>query len=45
VQFAKSSTPSWPVFDLTDRSTLEINAEIAVLSDPEKDIRELFSSL
>ena len=45
VQFAKSSAPTWPVFDLVDRSTLEINAEVAVISDPEKEIRELFSSL
>ena len=45
VQFAKSSAPTWPVFDLVDRSTLEINAEVAVIDDPEKEIRELFSSL
>jgi len=44
-QFAKSSTPSWPAFDLADRSTLEINAEIAVLNDPEKEIREIYLSL
>jgi para-nitrobenzyl esterase len=44
-QFAKSSTPTWPAFDLADRSTLEINAEIAVLSDPEKEIREIYLSL
>ena len=45
VQFAKSSAPTWPVFNLVDRSTLEINAEVAVIDDPEKEIRELFSSL
>ena len=45
VQFAKSSTPTWPAFDFADRSTLEINAEIAVLNDPEKEIREIFLSL
>ena len=30
---------------LQGRSTLEINAEIAVLNDPEKEIREIFLSL
>ena len=44
-QFAKFSAPSWPAFDLADRSTLEINAEIAVLNDPEKEIREIYLSL
>ena len=44
-QFAKSSTPTWPAFDLADRSTLEINAEFGVLNDPEKEIREIFLSL
>ena len=45
VQFAKSSAPTWPAFDFAIRSTLEINDEMAVLSDPEKEIREIFLSL
>ncbi len=45
VFFAKESVASWPTFDVEVRSTLEINAEFAVLSDPEKEIREIFQSL
>jgi para-nitrobenzyl esterase len=45
VEFARSSAPSWPAFDTTNRKTLEINAEFNVLSDPEKEIREIFLSL
>ncbi len=42
VQFAKSSAPTWPAFDFADRSTLEINADMNVLTDPEGEIRSLF---
>jgi para-nitrobenzyl esterase len=42
VQFAKSSAPTWPVFDLATRQTLEINTEMNELSDPESEIRSLF---
>jgi para-nitrobenzyl esterase len=42
VQFAKSSAPTWPVFDLADRHTLEINIKMDVVSDPEGEIRSLF---
>ena len=45
VFFAKESVASWPTFDVEVRSTLEINTEFAVLSDPEKEIREIFQSL
>jgi para-nitrobenzyl esterase len=45
VFFAKESIASWPTFDVEVRSTLEINTEFAVLSDPEKEIREIFQSL
>ncbi len=45
VQFAKSSQPTWPAFDIKARQTLEINADFRVLSDPEKEIREIFLSL
>jgi len=45
VQFATTSQPTWPAFDTTHRKTLEINAEFNVLSDPEKEIREIFQSL
>jgi para-nitrobenzyl esterase len=45
VFFAKESVASWPTFDVEVRSTLEINAEFVVLSDPEKEIREIFQSL
>jgi len=44
-QFATTSRPTWPAFDTTNRKTLEINAEFVVLSDPEKEIREIFQSL
>ena len=43
--FATTSQPTWPAFDMTHRMTLEINAEFVVLSDPEKEIREIFQSL
>ncbi len=42
VQFAKSSAPTWPAFDLSSRQTLEINTEMNLLSDPEGEIRLLF---
>jgi len=45
VQFATTSQPTWPAFDTAHRKTLEINTEFAVLSDPEKEIREIFQSL
>jgi para-nitrobenzyl esterase len=45
VFFAKESVASWPTFDVEARSTLEINTEFVVLSDPEKEIREIFQSL
>jgi para-nitrobenzyl esterase len=41
-QFAKSSQPTWPAFNLGNRQTLEINAEMNVLTDPEGEIRSLF---
>jgi para-nitrobenzyl esterase len=41
-QFAKASEPTWPAFNLGNRQTLEINAEMNVLSDPEGEIRSLF---
>ena len=40
VFFAKESVASWPTFDVEVRSTLEINTEFAVLSDPEKEYQE-----
>jgi para-nitrobenzyl esterase len=43
--FAATSQPTWPAFDTTHRNTLEINAEFVVLSDPEKEIREIFQTL
>ena len=42
VQFAKASNPTWPAFNLGSRQTLEINAEMNVLTDPEGEIRSLF---
>ena len=45
VQFARTSSPTWDVFETTHRKTLEINAEFVVLNDPEKEIREIFLSL
>jgi para-nitrobenzyl esterase len=42
VQFAKASMPTWPAFNLVTRQTLEINAEMNVLTDPEGEIRSLF---
>jgi para-nitrobenzyl esterase len=42
VEFAKASKPTWPAFDLGNRQTLEINAEMNVLTDPEGEIRSLF---
>ena len=45
VHFATTSQPTWPAFDAANRKTLEINAEFVVLSDPEKEIREIFQSL
>ena len=41
-QFAKASEPTWPAFNLGNRQTLEINAKMNVLSDPEAEIRSLF---
>jgi para-nitrobenzyl esterase len=41
-QFAKASEPTWPAFNLGNRQTLEINAKMNVLSDPEGEIRSLF---
>jgi para-nitrobenzyl esterase len=41
-QFAKTSEPTWPSFDTESRQTLEINAEMNVLTDPEGEIRSLF---
>jgi hypothetical protein len=34
--------PTWPAFNLVTRQTLEINAEMNVLTDPEGEIRSLF---
>jgi para-nitrobenzyl esterase len=42
VQFAQSSEPTWPPFNLGNRQTLEINADMKVLTDPEGEIRSLF---
>ena len=42
VEFAKASKPTWPAFNLGSRQTLEINAEMNVLTDPEGEIRSLF---
>jgi para-nitrobenzyl esterase len=42
VQFARTSTPTWPAFDIETRQTLEICAEMNVLKDPESEIRALF---
>jgi len=42
VEFARSSTPTWPAFDTQNRQTLEINADMKVLTDPEGEIRSLF---
>jgi len=42
VQFARTSAPTWPAFDIDDRQTLEICAEMNVLKDPESEIRVLF---
>ena len=41
-QFAKASEPTWPAFDNETRQTLEINADMKVLTDPEGEIRSLF---
>jgi para-nitrobenzyl esterase len=41
--FAKTSQAAWPAYDRQDRSTLEINESTEVLSDPESEIRILFS--
>ena len=43
-QFARSSAPTWPNFATTDRKTLEINTGFNLLSDPEGEIRGLFTS-
>jgi para-nitrobenzyl esterase len=42
VHFAQTSTPTWPTFDTQTRQTLEINADMKVLTDPEGEIRSLF---
>ena len=42
VQFARTSAPTWPAFDTQNRQTLEINADMEVLTDPEGEIRSLF---
>jgi para-nitrobenzyl esterase len=42
MNFAKESVVSWPAFDIESRQTLEINAEMTVLTDPEGEIRSLF---
>ena len=42
VQFARTSAPTWPAFDIETRQTLEICAEMNVLKDPESEIRALF---
>ena len=44
-RFAAHASPSWPAFTTSERLTLEINADFPVLSNPEKEIRELFQSL
>ena len=41
--FAATSKATWPAYDRRDRSTLEINDSTAVLTDPESEIRILFS--
>jgi para-nitrobenzyl esterase len=41
--FAKSSKADWPAYDQEARLTLEINESTEVLSDPESEIRVLFS--
>jgi carboxylesterase type B len=42
MNFAKESVVSWPAFDIESRQTLEINADMKVLTDPEGEIRSLF---
>lgn len=43
ILFAQHSHPSWAQYDLTARSTLQIDTEANLVSDPESEIRLLFS--
>ncbi len=44
VDFARHGHPSWAQYDTVNRHTLRIDTEIELLSDPESDIRGLFTS-
>jgi para-nitrobenzyl esterase len=42
VQFAAHGHPSWEQFNVSTRPTLELNVNVALLNDPESEIRQLF---
>ncbi len=41
-QFAAHGHPSWEQFNVSTRPTLELNVNVALLNDPESEIRQLF---
>ena len=43
LQFAKNGLVSWPKYAISDRATLRIDQEVAVLYDPESEVRKLWS--
>lgn len=43
VAFASEGSASWDTFDLTERTTLRLDASVERLSDPEPELRVLYS--
>jgi para-nitrobenzyl esterase len=44
VHFATHGHPSWQQYNLTSRPTLQLDAEVTLVQDPESAIRELFTA-
>lgn len=44
VHFATHGHPSWQQYNITSRPTLQLDAEVTLVQDPESAIRELFTA-
>ncbi len=45
LSFARNGVVSWPNYDKTNRSTLKVDVETVVLTDPEPELRKLWSAM
>jgi para-nitrobenzyl esterase len=42
--FAQHGHPTWSQYDLQDRNTLQLDTNVTLVSDPESEIRQLFTA-